>query len=75
MELYLPIETTHRSLKTDLQRQLIEARKIYRESAEYSSFEKLKETYNSRDAIKNKELNVSAKLLHKSIASKFKGSK
>jgi hypothetical protein len=42
---------------------------IFQENFKYSGLEPLPKT------IKNKELNVSAKLLHKSIASKFKGSK
>ena len=56
MEVYLPIETKHRTLKTDLQQQLAEARKVHKESAIYTSFEKLKETYTSRTTTTNKEL-------------------
>jgi len=56
MELYLPIEIKYRTLKIDLQKQLAEARKMYKESANYISFEKLKEIYISRTTIKNKEL-------------------
>ena len=56
MTLYLPIEIKHKTLKMDLQRQLTKTRKIYKDSAEYSSFEKLKETYISRTTITNKEL-------------------
>ena len=56
MTLYLPIETKYRTLKKDLQQQLAEARKMYKASTEYTSFEKIKETYDSRDATKHRGL-------------------